>query len=148
MAAAAVDASTVAEYAETLRKQLIDDLFGGEAPDAEAEALAAKATMADILGEDSLSLAGVDQDLEEFQDHEIIKAILEQGKVVKEYAREIDEKLRQAELESIQDYISESSNMVALHEQVGVANAIAVCVVTACMHVTALPACQQAARPT
>ena len=38
--------------------------------------------------------------------------------MLKEYARDIDDKLRQAELESIQEYISETDNLVALHDEV------------------------------
>ncbi len=44
----------------------------------------------------------VDQDLEHFQDHEIIRGILEQGRVLTEYAKDVDDKLRQTEMDSIQ----------------------------------------------
>lgn len=107
------------KYAENLRKQLMSDLFEGDDFETDVTPLAEGATLADFLGEGGvLSLQDVDKDLEEFQDHDIIKGILEQGRVVKEYAREIDDKLRTVELESIQDYIQESDNMVALHDQV------------------------------
>ncbi len=111
------------KYAENLRKQLMSDLFEGDDFETDVTPLADGATLADFLGEGGvLSLQDVDKDLEEFQDHDIIKGILEQGRVVKEYAREIDDKLRTVELESIQDYIQESDNMVALHDQVMGAN--------------------------
>ncbi len=35
-----------------------------------------------------------------------------------EYAKDVDDKLRQAELASINDYIQESDNLVELHNQV------------------------------
>ena len=41
-----------------------------------------------------------------------------QGCDAKEYGRQYESKLRAAELESIQDYIAESDNLVVLHEQV------------------------------
>lgn len=50
---------------------------------------------------------------------QVIRDILDQGRVPKEYARGIDDRLRTAELESIQDYIAESDNLVSLHGQVG-----------------------------
>jgi hypothetical protein len=43
---------------------------------------------------------------------------LDQGCDPKEYGRQYESQLRQAELESIQDYISESDNLVTLHDQV------------------------------
>jgi hypothetical protein len=44
-----------------------------------------------------------------------------QGCVLEEYSQGVDEKLRGLELESIQDYIAESDNLVDLHKQVSVA---------------------------
>ena len=41
-----------------------------------------------------------------------------QGSDPKEYGKQYEVKLRQAELESIEDYIVESKNLVTLHEQV------------------------------
>jgi hypothetical protein len=41
-----------------------------------------------------------------------------QGCVLEEYSQGVDEKLRGLELESIQDYIAESDNLVDLHKQV------------------------------
>lgn len=65
-----------------------------------------------------ISLAGVEDQLEHFANHEVLKAILDQGCDPKEYGQQYETKLRQAELESIQDYITESDNLVELHEQV------------------------------
>lgn len=65
-----------------------------------------------------ISLAGVEDQLEQFANHDVLKAILDQGCDPKEYGQQYETKLRQAELESIQDYITESDNLVELHEQV------------------------------
>lgn len=42
-----------------------------------------------------------------------------QGCVLEEYTMGVEDKLRALELESIQDYITESDNLVDLHQQVG-----------------------------
>ena len=65
-----------------------------------------------------ISLAGVEDQLEHFANHDVLKAILDQGCDPKEYGQQYETKLRQAELESIQDYITESDNLVELHDQV------------------------------
>ena len=119
MAAVAGGAGAQHQYAEDLRNRLMTDLFEGEELDTDTAPLPDNVSISDFLGSSGvLSLQDVDKDLEEFADHEVIKGILEQGKVMKEYAREVDDKLRTVELESINDYIQESDNMVALHEQV------------------------------
>ena len=41
-----------------------------------------------------------------------------QGTDVREHVREVDTRLRQVELESIEDYIAESDNLVALHQHI------------------------------
>ena len=65
-----------------------------------------------------ISLAGVEDQLDHFANHDVLKAILDQGCDPKEYGQQYETKLRQAELESIQDYITESDNLVELHDQV------------------------------
>ena len=62
--------------------------------------------------------AGVDDELDRSAGHEVLRAILDQGCDPKEYGRHYGARLRQAELESIQDYLSESDNLVTLHQQV------------------------------
>ena len=37
---------------------------------------------------------------------------------MREHVREVDTRLRQVELESIEDYIAESDNLVALHQHI------------------------------
>lgn len=48
----------------------------------------------------------------------MLRAVLDLGSDPKEYGRQYEAQLRSAELESIQDYIAESDNLVALHGQV------------------------------
>ena len=64
------------------------------------------------------AIAGVDDELDRYAGHEVLRAILDQGCDPKEYGRHYGARLRQAELESIQDYLSESDNLVTLHQQV------------------------------
>ncbi len=60
----------------------------------------------------------MDDELDRYAGHEVLRAILDQGCDPKEYGRHYGARLRQAELESIQDYLSESDNLVTLHQQV------------------------------
>lgn len=60
----------------------------------------------------------MEDELDKYAGHEVLRAILDQGCDPKEYGRHYEARLRQAELESIQDYLSESDNLVMLHEQV------------------------------
>lgn len=69
-------------------------------------------------GSHHLIVAGVDDELDRYAGHEVLRAILDQGCDPKEYGRHYEARLRQAELESIQDYLSESDNLVTLHQQV------------------------------
>ena len=65
-----------------------------------------------------LCCAGLEAALERFADHDVLRAVLDLGSDPKEYGRQYEAQLRSAELESIQDYIAESDNLVALHGQV------------------------------
>ena len=49
---------------------------------------------------------------------QVVRAILDRGCEPREYGRQQETQLRQAELESIQDYLAESDNLKLLHEQV------------------------------
>ncbi|CAL5229904.1 g13324 [Coccomyxa viridis] len=71
-----------------------------------------------------ISLKGVDDELDRYAGHEVLRAILDQGCDPKEYGRHYEARLRQAELESIQDYLSESDNLVTLHQQISSCDAI------------------------
>ncbi|GAB4822229.1 hypothetical protein N2152v2_009275 [Parachlorella kessleri] len=76
-------------------------------------------TLGDLdITTENLSLAGIEKEIEAFADSEVLRAILDQGGDPKAFSRQYETKLRQAELESIQDYISESDNLQALHSQI------------------------------
>ncbi|KAK9786909.1 hypothetical protein WJX73_004682 [Symbiochloris irregularis] len=66
----------------------------------------------------NISLQGLEEAVAQFADHEVLRAILEQGGDPRAFERQYDEQLRAAELESIQDYILESDNLAALHQQI------------------------------
>lgn len=124
MAAASADAQA---YAEALRKSLTEGMFDGE--ELEAGAAGDGGAGADAAGADGgglrfsgaggSQLAGVEQDLEAFGSHELVAVILDKGLVPSEHSGRVEGALAAAELGSIQDYISEADNLVALHEQVG-----------------------------
>lgn len=115
--ATSVDA---AQYAEALRRELIEGLGIGDLDQDGAGANDDAGSEGDYgdLGAGTGSLRDLDRDLDAFAGHEVIRDILDKGCVPKEYARDIDDRLRAAELDSIQDYIAESDNLVALHSQV------------------------------
>jgi len=52
-----------------------------------------------------------------FAGSDILRAILDQGCDPGEYERQYEASLREAERSSVQDYISESENLVSLHNQ-------------------------------
>jgi hypothetical protein len=64
-----------------------------------------------------LCLTGLENELDRYAGHEVLRAILDQGCDPKEYGKHYEARLRQAELESIEDYLSESDNLVTLQEQ-------------------------------
>jgi len=68
---------------------------------------------------------GLEQEIDDLLDHEVVKGILHQGCEVEEYAMEVEKKLRAVELDSIQDYILESDTLVELHDQARLCDSIA-----------------------
>lgn len=123
--AAAASTGDGADYADRLRKSLVEQLFDGEenvmAEDGDkGEGGGGAFSIDDYLDEgfDAEALQDIDRELDDLADHEVIRGILEQGRVVKEFALGIDDRLRQAEMESINEYIMESGTMVALHDQI------------------------------
>ncbi|KAJ0025444.1 hypothetical protein Pint_07080 [Pistacia integerrima] len=56
--------------------------------------------------------------------HEVVESILSKGTTLREYMKEVENDLRQVELDSIQDYIKESDNLVSLHDQIHDGDAI------------------------
>uniref|UniRef100_A0A7S0WFJ8 Vacuolar protein sorting-associated protein 52 homolog n=1 Tax=Pyramimonas obovata TaxID=1411642 RepID=A0A7S0WFJ8_9CHLO len=76
-------------------------------------------SLADLdLTSEEVDLEGLVEELELWGDHEVVRDILSKGTDVREHVREVDTRLRQVELDSIQDYIHESDNLVELHQQI------------------------------
>ena len=70
-----------------------------------------------------MSLEGLQEELRRFEGQAVVASILDQGSELREFARDVEEKLRVVELESIQDYIAESDNLVALHDHIRLCDA-------------------------
>ncbi|XWS23391.1 hypothetical protein CRYUN_Cryun28dG0010000 [Craigia yunnanensis] len=67
---------------------------------------------------DDISLEGLQQELEECKNDDVVANILSKGIKLREYTKGVENNLRQVELDSIQDYINESDNLVSLHDQI------------------------------
>lgn len=72
----------------------------------------------DDTDRDDMSLEGLQQELEQCKDDEVVVNILSEGTKLRDYAKGAENNLRQVELDSIQDYITESDNLVSLHDQI------------------------------
>ncbi|ERN07272.1 vacuolar protein sorting-associated protein 52 A isoform X1 [Amborella trichopoda] len=67
---------------------------------------------------DDISLEGLQQELEDCKNDNVVTNILAKGTSLREYAKGVENNVREDELESIQDYIKESDNLVSLHNQI------------------------------
>eukprot|EP00262_Sarcandra_glabra_P008290 TRINITY_DN21642_c0_g1_i1.p1 TRINITY_DN21642_c0_g1~~TRINITY_DN21642_c0_g1_i1.p1 ORF type:complete len:707 (+),score=131.09 TRINITY_DN21642_c0_g1_i1:195-2315(+) len=67
---------------------------------------------------DEISLEGLQQELEECKNDDVVANILAKGTKLREYTKGVENNVRQIELASIQDYIKESDNLVSLHDQI------------------------------
>lgn len=67
---------------------------------------------------DDISLEGLEQELEECKNDDVVLNILSKGATLREYTKGVENNLRQVELDSIQDYIEESDKLVSLHDQI------------------------------
>ncbi|KAG5242480.1 vacuolar protein sorting-associated protein [Salix suchowensis] len=72
----------------------------------------------DDAASDDVSLDGLDQELEECKNDDVVTNILSKGTKLRDHTKGVENNLRQVELDSIQDYIKESDNLVSLHEQI------------------------------
>lgn len=75
-------------------------------------------TSEDDASSDDVSLEGLQQELEECKNDDVVANILAKGTKLREYAKGVENNVRQVELDSIQDYIKESDNLVSLHDQI------------------------------
>ncbi|KAK4786300.1 hypothetical protein SAY86_002989 [Trapa natans] len=75
-------------------------------------------TVEDDASSDDVSLDGLQQELEECKDDDVVANILSKGIKLREHTKGVENNLRKVELDSIQDYIKESDNLVSLHDQI------------------------------
>lgn len=67
---------------------------------------------------EDVNFDAIDEDLEDFQQDEIVKEALEKGVDLRHYSRQIDKDLFAAEVASIADYVAEADGIAALHTQI------------------------------
>ncbi|AQL06054.1 hypothetical protein Zm00014a_037597 [Zea mays] len=67
---------------------------------------------------DDESLEGLQQELDNCKNDQEVANILASGIKLREYTKGVENNIRQIELDSIQDYIKESENLVSLHDQI------------------------------
>ncbi|XP_061366393.1 vacuolar protein sorting-associated protein 52 A-like [Gastrolobium bilobum] len=75
-------------------------------------------TLEEDPSSDEISLEGLQQELEECKNNEVVANILSKGTKLRDYTKGVENDLRKVELDSIQDYIKESDNLVSLHDQI------------------------------
>lgn len=73
---------------------------------------------------EEIDFNGIDEDLEQFQQDDIVRQALLQGVDLRGYARDIDLELREVELDSVQEYVAQSGEVLALHQQIQGCDAI------------------------
>ncbi|KAK8943584.1 hypothetical protein KSP40_PGU009846 [Platanthera guangdongensis] len=72
----------------------------------------------EITVSDDVSLEGLQEELEDCKYDDEIANILSRGTKLREYAKGVENNVRQVELDAIQEYIKESDNLVLLHDQI------------------------------
>ena len=105
-------------YSEQLRRALKAQFLADSDDSEREEEGEAPLGVVSSEGTASLGLRDLEAELEIFREHDVVKGILDKGCDLQRYAREVEEKLRRVELDSIQDYIQESDNLSSLHHQV------------------------------
>ncbi|XP_047950419.1 vacuolar protein sorting-associated protein 52 A-like [Salvia hispanica] len=106
MTEAQLDSNQPAEANDGARNVLDLGAFVGELTDE------------DDAASDDFSLQGLEQELEDCKTDDVVSMILSKGSSLRDYTRDVENNLRQTELESIEDYIKESDNLVSLHDQI------------------------------
>mmetsp|Transcript_8066 Transcript_8066/g.15255 ORF Transcript_8066/g.15255 Transcript_8066/m.15255 type:complete len:644 (-) Transcript_8066:844-2775(-) len=113
------------ETVEPLLKQLLHHTGGTAGAEDVPPSDLAPLSLGDLdLTSEEVELDGLVQELELWGDHEVVRGILCKGTDVRKHVREVDARLRAVELDSIQDYIQESDNLMHLHQQMGVCDDI------------------------
>nr|CAN82130.1 hypothetical protein VITISV_014747 [Vitis vinifera] len=112
---------TMTKMADTATNQVGNSY--GEANDSQEIAFDLGVFVGDLnfeedVSSDDISLEGLQKELEECRNDDVVANILSKGTKLREYTKGVENNLRQVELDSIQDYIKESDNLVSLHDQI------------------------------
>ncbi|KAL0383299.1 UNVERIFIED_CONTAM: Vacuolar protein sorting-associated protein 52 A [Sesamum calycinum] len=75
-------------------------------------------TVEDDAASDDVALEGLEQELQDCKTDDVVAMILSKGTKLRDYTKDVENNLRQIELDSIEDYIKESDNLVSLHDQI------------------------------
>ncbi|PNT77247.1 hypothetical protein BRADI_1g59910v3 [Brachypodium distachyon] len=101
-----MEASTAAVVYDGQKQRFDLGVFVGDLP------------LDDDVASDNESLDGLQQELEDCKNDEEVANILANGIKLRDYTKGVENSIRQVELDSIQDYITESENLVLLHDQI------------------------------
>ncbi|CAM9642682.1 unnamed protein product [Phaeothamnion confervicola] len=71
-----------------------------------------------------IDFSGIDEDLERFQQDAIVKQALLQGVDLRGYSADIEQELREVEMESVREYVHQSGKVLELHNQLQACDAI------------------------
>ena len=71
-----------------------------------------------------MSLSSMEELMERYSDHHIVREVLGTGGALAESSRDLEAKLRQVELGSIEDYVAESENLEALSRDIDGCDAV------------------------
>ncbi|EPS67411.1 hypothetical protein M569_07361, partial [Genlisea aurea] len=67
---------------------------------------------------DDVSLEGLEQELQDCKTDDVVAMILSKGAMLRDYTKDVENRLRKSELDSIEEYIKESDNLVSLHDHI------------------------------
>ncbi|KAL0404739.1 UNVERIFIED_CONTAM: Vacuolar protein sorting-associated protein 52 A [Sesamum radiatum] len=95
----------------------------GPAPVLDLGAFVGELTVEDDAASDDVTLEGLEQELQDYKTddvcvQQVVAIILAKGTKLRDYTKDVENNLRQIELDSIEDYIKESDNLVSLHDQI------------------------------
>ncbi|KAL0339844.1 UNVERIFIED_CONTAM: Vacuolar protein sorting-associated protein 52 A, partial [Sesamum radiatum] len=90
----------------------------GPTPVLDLGAFVGELTVEDDAASDDVSLEGLEQELQDYKTDDVVAIILSKGTKLRDYTKDVENNLRQLELDSIEDYIKESDNLVSLHDQI------------------------------
>ncbi|KAL7106493.1 hypothetical protein ACP275_07G117000 [Erythranthe tilingii] len=103
---------------EVASNQPVVDANSGPGHLLDLGAFVGELTVEDDLPSDDISLEGLEQELQDCKTDDVVATILSKGTKLRDYTKDVENNLRQIELDSIEDYIKESDNLVSLHDQI------------------------------